>query len=468
MKDYTDKITACFFGKSIGGTLGMPYEGVERFMEMKYYDPVPTEPVPNDDLDLQLVWLDRIKEKGLELDNKFLAEVWRKHIDTFPDEYGIALWNIKKGLKPPLTGIHNNEFTNGMGAAIRSEIWASLFPGKPLTAAWYAYQDASVDHWGEGIYAEIFLAASQSHLYDSENIRESLEYGLSLLPESLRLKTAVQDVMKWHDAGLDYVVVRDEVMNHYGNINFTDCIMNVCIIIIGLLYGDDDFEKSLLYAINCGQDADCTGATIASFMGIALGSKGIPEHWKEPIGETVAISDYITGIKAPKDLKTLVNDINEQRARFENKKLPEIKAPFCLPDVDDFSDKTPWMVDGEKMCFEGFKLDCGKYKHIVGRNILFETNVKFKESGDIQIMVCSGGLFDFRLNGKFLGSKGDYSVPVPAPHRVKGGRVFNACVEKDEVYKMEIELKPTLPVPDIYVAFTDMEYRHLLVEYLEN
>ena len=244
--------------------------------------------------------------------------------------------------------------------------------------------------------------------------------------------------------------------------------MNICFIIIGLLYGKNDFEKSLLYAVNCGQDADCTGATIAAFMGIALGCNGIPDKWKEPIGEKIAIGDYITGIKSPEDLETLVNDINDQRAKFKNGKLPEIKTPFILPDINDWSDSISWIVNGEKMCFDGFKLDSEKYKHLAASIILFETNVKFKSSMDIQIMICSRALFNFKLNGKFLGSKGDLSVPVPAPHRLKGGRSFNAFVEKGKIYKLEIELKKTLPVPNIYVGFTDMEYRHLLVEYLDN
>lgn len=443
----------------------MPYEGRENFMDLTYYDPMPTEAVANDDLDLQVVWLEHMKERELALDNAYLAQAWIDHIDAHPDEYGIALWNIKKGLTPPITGIHNNPFTHGMGSMIRSEIWASLFPGKPLTAAWFAFQDASVDHWNEGVYAEMYLSATQSHLYDSGNIRESLTFGLSLLPAASLIRKAVESVLKCYDDGVDYPGARDWAMKRFGSINFTDCIMNMCFIVIGLLYGENDFEKSLLYAVNCGRDADCTGATIAAFMGILLGCDAIPDKWKEPIGEKIVVGDYITGIDKPGDLDTFVNDINALRARFEDRELPAVETPFMLPEIEDFSDENSWLVNGEKILFDGFKLDAAKYDKHVAERIVFETDVRFSETMDIQIMVCSQGLFRLRFNDRFLGLKGDQSVPVPAIHRTKGGRVFNASVEKGETYSVSIELFPTLPIPDLFVAFADMENRHLLVEY---
>jgi len=53
-----------FLGKNIGGTLGIPFEGQQKFLNLDFYNPVPTQPVPNDDLDLQLVWLVHMQEKG--------------------------------------------------------------------------------------------------------------------------------------------------------------------------------------------------------------------------------------------------------------------------------------------------------------------------------------------------------------------------------------------------------------------
>ena len=49
---YNKKVRGCFVGKSVGGTLGMKYEGNLNYNEVTYYNPVPTKMIPNDDLPL--------------------------------------------------------------------------------------------------------------------------------------------------------------------------------------------------------------------------------------------------------------------------------------------------------------------------------------------------------------------------------------------------------------------------------
>lgn len=45
-----------------------------------------------------------------------------------------------------------------------------------------------------------------------------------------------------------------------------------------------DFGKSLCIAVNCGEDTDCTAATLGALLGILYGRKGIPEQRIRPIG----------------------------------------------------------------------------------------------------------------------------------------------------------------------------------------
>ena len=463
MNNLYNKIYGCYLGKTIGGTLGMPYEGSEEFLNLTYYQPVPTQPMPNDDVDLQLVWLEAFKAKGTALSGDDLAGYWQRHIDAHCDEYGIALWNIRRGLKPPLTGIHNNFFKHGMGAAIRAEIWAALFPGRPLAAAHCAWLDASVDHWDEGVYAEVFLAAAQSHLYTSGDLRKSLEFGLGLLPAVSLLKAAVTDLFHCFDTGMSYEAARDRAMKRYGSVNFTDCVMNLAFVIIGLLYGRGDFEASLLYAVNCGQDADCTGATTGAFLGILLGKDGIPEKWSSKVGVTFAVGDYITGITVHSDLDGLTRDILRQHAAAA-RQPQEIRVPFTLPDVTDVSDDVPWTVEGETIRFDEITLDSRKFAQHVGKEIHFRTTVAFQQSGWIQLMVASQALFKCYWQEHYLGLKGDLARPVPAIHRVRGGRCFPLEVEKGRPYVLEIVLLPTFPVPDLHVAWGDMNSRHLDTE----
>jgi len=459
-----DQVKGCYLGKSIGGTLGAPYEGHEGLLNLKFYHPVPTEPLPNDDLDLQIIWLRCMQKHGLALDNQKLGEAWLRHMDVHPDEYGVALWNLKKGLQPPLTGLHNNYFIGGMGAAIRSEIWACLFPGQPLTAAHYAYHDASVDHWGEGVLAEMFMAAFESHLFSSGNLRTSLDFALWLLPETSRLRHAFEDVIDCYDKGITYEKARAHVRQAWGSHNFADCVMNLSFVALGLLYGEGDFGQTLLYAVNCGEDADCTAATAGGIMGILLGASGIPDQWKAPVGEKIAMGDY-AGIDPPADVNEMVDDLAALRVRFAGAALAKAQAPFRLPALADFSEKAPWRVDGRPVLFNGIRLELSKYVKPVGAHTTLETEVCFPVSGDIQAMVCSRGLFRFEFDGRNMGIKGDLANPVPSFHRIRGGRGFNLNVEANRYYPIRIRLWPTAPIPDFYVSFGDMDNRHLNVIY---
>jgi len=43
----------------------------------------------------------------------------------------------------------------------------------------------------------------------------------------------------------------------------------------------------MIYAINCGDDTDCTGATVGALLGIMKGMEGIPEDWRSHIGDNI-------------------------------------------------------------------------------------------------------------------------------------------------------------------------------------
>jgi len=457
-----DRILGCYLGKSIGGTLGMPYEGRQEFLDLTFYNPVPSRPAPNDDLDLQLVWLAHVHEKGTAIDRTVLGQAWLDHIDAHWDEYGIAIWNLKRGLTPPLTGLHNNYFVNGLGAAIRSEIWAALFPGRPRTAAYYACLDASVDHAGEGILAEMFLAAFQSDMYITHSIEKSLSAALHMLPQDSILLKVMSGVQRCFVSGMLYIETRNWIMKNFGSTNFTDCIMNLGFVIIGLLYGRGDFEKSILYAVNCGQDTDCTAATVGAVMGILYGKQGLPEKWLAPVGDAIVAGSYIKKLQYPVSVSALAAEIVSLHGSFINTELPEVTVPFTLPAMADFSDKIPWHINGSVFFAEGVHICVNNAVSCTSENIILETAFMTHRTIAAQLMVCSRSIFQCSFDGENIGSKGDQSSDiVPAMHRMRGGRMFNISLSAGKRHTIRIEMWPAVPVPDVWVSLGDLENRRL-------
>ena len=150
--EYKDKITGCWLGKNIGGVLGAPFEGKREVFDVEFYtQELHGNPPPNDDLDLQLVWLNAVEKYGRHVNASILGEYWLSYVIPNWVEYGSGKNNLKMGIVPPMSGHLENPYKDSCGCFIRSELWACLAPGRPELAALYAYEDAIVDHASEGM-----------------------------------------------------------------------------------------------------------------------------------------------------------------------------------------------------------------------------------------------------------------------------------------------------------------------------
>jgi ADP-ribosylglycohydrolase len=337
--EFRDKVLACWLGKNIGGTLGAPMEWRRQVNHVTFYTQnLEGEPAPNDDLDVQLLWLIALEEKGIEISAQTLAEYWTLFLTPHWSEYGTAKINMRSGLTPPFSGTLFNEYKDSCGCFLRSEIWACIAPGNPRLAARYAYQDGIIDHGnGEGTYAEVFCAALESAAFVNQDIPTLIDLALSYIPGDCGVAGAVREAVNCYKTGKSWREARDLTLEKYrGRMFFGiremisdedydrgfgtgqrgwDVPSNICMILIGLLYGEGDFGNSVCTAVNCGEDTDCTGATLGSLFGILHGTAGIPEKWIAPIG---------------KKIKTACLNLGE--LGYYGNQLPA--------DVDDLTDRT--------------------------------------------------------------------------------------------------------------------------------
>jgi len=313
-QEYRSSVLGCWLGKNIGGTLGAPFEWRRQVNDVSFYtQDLGGEPLPNDDLDIQLLWLVALEEQGIEIDAHVLAEYWLLYVTPHWCEYGNAKINMRAGLMPPLSGTEHNLYKHSCGAFIRSEIWACIAPGQPRIAARYAYEDAILDHGdGEGTHAAVFCAALESAAFVEKDIRKLLDIGLSYVPDDCGVARAVRCAMDCYDSGMNWRDARDTVLRDYrGGTAMTfvwctseedrekgfhegvtgwDAPSNIAIIVLGLLYGEGRFDESLCITVNCGEDTDCTGATVGSIFGILHGAESIPQRWIDPIGRTIRVA----------------------------------------------------------------------------------------------------------------------------------------------------------------------------------
>ncbi len=318
-EDFWKRVYACWMGKNAGGTLGAPVEGQLGPHNFDWYPRLQEGGIPNDDLEMQLIWLDAVERAGWSVQSSVLSQAWLSHIGYNWCEYGIAKRNLRWGLAAPISGAYDNDFFNDcMGSPIRSEIWACLAPCVPRLAARFAAQDALVDHaGGEGVWGEIFFAALESTAFALFDMDTLLDIALAYIPAESLIYQAVSSTRDWWRQTRDWLKVREKILEKYGHREPTHAPQNLAFTVLGLLAGGSDFGEVITTAVNCGQDTDCTGATAGAIAGILSGE--LPEKWTAPLGEQIATNASWGGIRnfvAPPDIRTLTDRVVDGAARL--------------------------------------------------------------------------------------------------------------------------------------------------------
>ncbi|MBO5008698.1 MAG: ADP-ribosylglycohydrolase family protein [Clostridia bacterium] len=274
--NFLDKVHGCWYGKCLGGAAGAPKEGIKKLIDISDFTEIYNPDLPNDDLDLQLLWLDVLENKGYEITSCDLADAWTEKCWYTFSEYGYFMKNYMRGIKPPYSGIINNSFfKEGMGCPIRSEIWGIICAGRPELAVKYAYLDGCLDHADNSVYAEQFLSAVEAMAFFEDDIEKLIRQGMKYIPSDCKLYECFEMILSMQDKPWQYV--RQEALNNFGHPDFTNVVQNLAMIVIALLYGKGDMRQTINIALRCGYDTDCTCGSAASIVGIIKGYSNLGE-----------------------------------------------------------------------------------------------------------------------------------------------------------------------------------------------
>lgn len=320
--EYFDKVYGGWLGKCLGGAAGAPVEGIKDLIESSFWDTMQPD-LPNDDLDLQLLWLETVREKGLSVTAKDLADAWDKKCWYPFNEYGLFLKNYDRGIWPPASGSFNNPlFCEGEGSPIRSEIWAMLFPGDPDSAATYAELDSSLDHSGESVYIEQFYAAMGAEAFFCQDLQELIQRNIRFLPPTSKARACVELVVEQRTE--EWKEARRTLLKHFGHNDFTNSVTNLGIVLIALLFGKNNMESTIDIAYRCGFDTDCTCATSAALLGIMFGAQSI-----EPKLRSMVQDSFVTGISLDDENRS-IRVLSEQTCRVSTSLGEKSKEALVL------------------------------------------------------------------------------------------------------------------------------------------
>jgi ADP-ribosylglycohydrolase len=331
-QDYLERTYAGVLGKIIGVYLGRPFEGwtYERIMAelgeiSQYVHERRNLPliVTDDDIAGTFTFLRALPDHGTrrDLTPQQIGQTWLNYII----EKRTILWwggmgnstehtaylRLKHGIPAPASGsiaLNTKTVAEQIGAQIFVDGWAMVAPGDPELAADLAKRAASVSHDGEAIYGAQVIAAMEAMAYPESDLNALLDTAVRFIPADSLIRRLIDDVREWHSEFHDWHDARLKIVENYGYDKYGgNChiVPNHALIHLALLYGDDDFSKSLMIVNTSGWDTDCNSGNVGCLLGIKNGLGGIngAVDWRGPVADRLylptadggsAITDAVT------------------------------------------------------------------------------------------------------------------------------------------------------------------------------
>ena len=301
--NYLDRVHGGWLGKSIGGVIGARFENQKQWCDIPADQLWPKNMVANDDLDIQVLWLEALQERGVFLTHQDLTDLWFDRCSYNFCEYGHFMYNVQRGILPPLSGHWNNRFfRESEGCPIRAEIWGYICPGNPALAANYAQQDAELDHSGASVRVERFLAAAAADAVAGGDLASALAAGCAVVPTDCPEVRAIATVRAICAETSEPQQAWRRIIRIYGDRDASKAITNHALVLAAIFLGGGDFSRTMQLCAGFGWDADCTAATAGALLGSLQGRQGLPADWVARLGPNLFCGIPVKHRQAPLDL----------------------------------------------------------------------------------------------------------------------------------------------------------------------
>lgn len=353
MINLKEKIYAGLLGKAIGVRLGAPVEAInwtkeriyESFGEISGYIKDSKRFAADDDTNGPIFFARAIYDYGKPLTYDKITKTW---LNYTREEQGMFWWgginvstehtafnNLKQGIKAPESGskkLNGKVISEQVGGQIFVDSWGLLNLGNIKKAMEEAQIAASISYDGEALIGAKFISGCIAAAINFDRIENLILEVLDYLDqESLYVKTMRKVYDFYVRNPKDYNLAYEYVYKNYGYDKFEGAchiIPNACIVLIGLLYSQNDFNKAVEITTACGWDTDSNAGVVGTIMGVLKGLEGIDWKYRESINDIVIGSSFspdlniINLVEYTNFLWSIINDkkyIESNKINFEFK-----------------------------------------------------------------------------------------------------------------------------------------------------
>jgi hypothetical protein len=299
-----DKIRGGWAGQTIGCTFGGPTEFRFQTTFIPDHQPISwpegailaafkSSPGLYDDVYMDLTFVDVLEKEGLAAPAASFAKAFADAPYPLWHANQAARYNILHGLLPPASGqwLHNPH-ADDIDFQIEADFAGLMSPGMVGAAVAICDRVGRIMNSGDGWYGGVYVAAMYALAFVRTDVETIVEEALRVLPPEAAFARTIRTVIDAHRRDpRDWKTAWFAVQKAWGeDIGCPDGVFtpfnieakaNCAWVVVGLLYGDGDFGRTLSISARCGDDSDCNPATAGGILGTLRGYAAIPEYWRK-------------------------------------------------------------------------------------------------------------------------------------------------------------------------------------------
>ena len=330
MEEYVDRMKGGWLGQMAGVGWGAPTEFGWKgetipAKEVPEWKPEMINQFRQDDLYVEMTFLRTLQQHGPR------PSIRQAGIDFA--NTGYRLWhankagrnNLRSGIAPPDSGHPAfNQHADDIDYQIEADYAGLIAPGMPNRAIELGGIFGRLMNDGDGLYGGQFMGGMYARAFFTDDISEIIRAGLACIPEGSQYHECITDVLRWHrrnphDWKKTWRRLNEKYQENpqYRRFSCTgpnsafniDAKINGAYVVMGLLYGRGDPERTIRISMRCGQDSDCNPSSAAGILFTTLGASDLPERF------TSALEPDTTFSHTPYDWRGLVEVCTQQVRR---------------------------------------------------------------------------------------------------------------------------------------------------------
>ncbi|MBK9104298.1 MAG: ADP-ribosylglycohydrolase family protein [Saprospiraceae bacterium] len=449
-----DRIRGGWAGQTIGVTFGGPTEFRFKGTMIQEYQPIvwhdhyiketyELDPGLYDDVYLDLTFVNILEKVGLNAPaDSFALEFAHEDYKLWHANQA-ARYNILNGIMPPASGHWmNNPHADDIDFQIEADFAGMMTPGMTNTGAEFCDRIGHIMNYGDGWYGGVFISSLYSLAYTSDDLHYIVEKALSTIPTQSKFHQTIADVISWHRENPDdwketwFKVEKNHSAEKgcpegvFNSFNI-DARLNAAYVVIGLLYGNKDFYKTMDIATRCGQDSDCNPATAAGILGVMGGYDSIPAYWKVALEEAEGLKFPYMDITL-NDVYALTYKHTLQLIEQQNGKVNDDSVVIKLqePAIVPFEESFDGMFPKEERYLRQEFTDKNIVVDFNGNGVVVLGNVKSRCGESKSDYVA---LLDIMLDGQKI-----EQVKMPFDYIVRKYDIYHKYKLKEGAHHLEI------------------------------